>query len=128
MNPPPPLPSPAASLEGQPSLAASRDTLALLHRGLARVASLDDIQPPRAHPSAQRSLAACPPAHLPVAPLLTDFSPCCPAADSARCRVGQDTFIKVIIGCTVAAAAWAIGSDALGLDAGKSVNQSATPP
>ena len=61
--------------------------------------------------------AACPPA-LPVAPLLTDFSPCCPAADSPRCRVGQDTFIKVIIGCTVAAAAWAVGSDALGLDAG----------
>ena len=33
-NLPPPLPSPAASLEGQPSLAASRDTLALLRRGL----------------------------------------------------------------------------------------------
>merc|ERR1719217_1543519 len=30
----------------------------------------------------------------------------------------QDTFIKVIIGCTVGAIAWAVGSDALGLDAG----------
>jgi len=30
----------------------------------------------------------------------------------------QDVFIKVIIGCTVGATAWAVGSDALGLDAG----------
>jgi len=30
----------------------------------------------------------------------------------------QNTFIKVIIGCTVGAIAWAVGSDALGLDAG----------
>lgn len=30
----------------------------------------------------------------------------------------QDTFIKVIIGCTLGAIAWAVGSDALGLDAG----------
>ena len=30
----------------------------------------------------------------------------------------QNTFIKVIIGCTVGATAWAVGSDALGLDAG----------
>jgi len=30
----------------------------------------------------------------------------------------QDTFIKVIIGCSVASIAWAVGSDALGLDAG----------
>ena len=82
------------------------------------------------HPERTQGLnaACCLPARPPVTPLLTEFSPCCPAADSPGCRVGQDTFIKVIIGCTVAAAAWAIGSDALGLDAGKSVNQSATPP
>jgi len=30
----------------------------------------------------------------------------------------QDTFIKVIIGCTLGAILWAVGSDALGLDAG----------
>jgi len=30
----------------------------------------------------------------------------------------QDTFIKVIVGCTVGAIGWAVGSDALGLDAG----------
>ena len=30
----------------------------------------------------------------------------------------QDTFIKVIIGCTVGSIGWAVGSDALGLDAG----------
>jgi len=30
----------------------------------------------------------------------------------------QDTFIKVIIGCSVISIAWAVGSDALGLDAG----------
>ena len=30
----------------------------------------------------------------------------------------QDTFVKVVVGCTVGAVAWAAGSDALGLDAG----------
>jgi len=30
----------------------------------------------------------------------------------------QDTFIKVIVGCSVTSIAWAVGSDALGLDAG----------
>ena len=30
----------------------------------------------------------------------------------------QDTFVKVIVGCSVGAIGWAVGSDALGLDAG----------
>jgi len=41
-----------------------------------------------------------------------------PSASEFSLEDIQDTFIKVIIGCTLGSILWAVGSDALGLDAG----------
>ena len=74
--------------------------------------SLEDIQVTPDTPAHARA-HRCLPHRLAAHRSLADR----PAADRSP-AAGQDTFIKVIIGCSVTSIAWAVGSDALGLDAG----------